>query len=163
MAVVDKYTNADIEAGKKGKSAFTTGSESIEVTETVEIAAGDDDGSVYRFFTSVPSTYIPYQVSVHNDAITGGTDYDLGLYETNSGAVVDKDILMDGQSMASARASTAGWNVGIASVDVADLGKTLGELSAQTDPDGSYDVALTANTVGTAGGTITIKAIFQQG
>lgn len=162
MAVVDKYTNADVEAGKKGASALVAGNQAVCIRETVEVAAGDDDGSVYRLFASVPSNYIPYEISVHNDAVTGGTDYDLGLYKANRGAVVDADVLMDGQSMASARAMTAGWNVGLQAVDVADGTKTLAELSGQTDPYASYDIALTANTVGTAAGTITVTAIFLQ-
>ena len=51
----------------------------------------------------------------------------------------------------------------MAAVDIADAGKTLGELSAQTNIDGAYDIALTANTVGSGVGTITTVATFIQG
>ena len=164
MAVEDKYVDADLAAGKKSVSLVTSGQKVVELVATEEIAAADDDGSVYRFFKSVPSTYVPTEITIMTDGITGGTDYDLGLYEVGAGeAVVDKDVLMDGQTMASALTRASGHQLGLQTVDIANAGQTLGELSGQTNVDGSYDIALTANTVGTAAGTITILARFAQG
>ena len=160
MAVEDKYTDENIVAGKKA-SALKTGSGTKVVTlvGTVSVAAGDDDGSVYRVFSNIPSSLVPVSVVVHNTAITAGTDYDFGLYEGNLGAVVDKDILADGISMASARTVATINNAGLTTIALGDI-KTLGELSAQTDVDSAYDLAFTANTVGTASGTIRVTATF---
>lgn len=162
MAVEDKYVDANLVAGKLAKSALSQGAETITMVATVEIAAADDNGSVYRFFKSVPANLIPLEITIACDAITSGTDYDLGLYKVD-GAVVDKDVLMDGQTLASALTRATGHQLGLQTVNIADAGKSLGELSAQTNPDLSYDIALTANTVGTAAGTVTIIAVFAQG
>ena len=162
MAVEDKYVNADLAAGKLAKAALSSGAEPIVIVATEEIAVADDDGSVYRFFKSVPSNYIPVEITIACDAITNGTDFDLGLYKVD-GAVIDKDVLMDGQTLATALTRATGHQLGLAAVNIADATKTLGELSAQTDVDGSYDIALTANAVGSAAGTVTIIAKFVQG
>ena len=164
MAVEDKYVNAELAAGKKGSSFATVGQKTITLVQTEEIATTDDDGSVYRFFKGVPSTYIPTEITIVCDAITGGTNYDLGLYEVGVGeAVVDKDVLMDGQTLATALTRATGHQLGLGIVDKADVTKTLGELSAQTNVSAAYDIALTANTVGSAAGTVTIIATFVQG
>ena len=65
--------------------------------------------------------------------------------------------------MASALTRATGHQLGLQTVDIANVGKTLAELSGQTDLDLSYDIALTANTVGTAAGTISVLAKFVQG
>lgn len=164
MAVEDKYVDADIVAGKLPKTVAALGTKVFAVASTVEIAAGDDDGSTYRLFKGVPSSYIPLEVTVMSDGVTGGTDYDLGLYEVGVGGdAVDADVLMDGQTLASALTRATGHQLGLGAVDIADAGSTLGELSGETDVSASYDVVLTGNTVGTAGGTVTVLALFAQG
>jgi len=160
MAVVDKYTDADIQAGKKGAPFKTAaGARPGTMIATVAVAAGDDDTSKYRLFADVPATYIPLEIQIHNTAITNGTDYDLGLYAINGGAVVEVDILADGISMASARTIATSNNAGMTSIVLGDI-KTLAQLSGQTKPDASYDIVLTANTVGTVDGTIRATATF---
>lgn len=164
MAVEDKYVEVNVAAGKLAKAALSSGAGLITMVATEEIAAADDNGSVYRLFKAVPSSYIPVQIDIVCDAITGGTDYDLGLYEVGvGGAAVDKDVLMDGQTLASALTRATGHQLGLQTVNAANATKTLGELSAQTDIDAAYDIALTANTVGTADGTVTVIAHFVQG
>lgn len=164
MAVEDKYVETQTAAGKLAKSIHTNGAELFTLVATEEIAVADDNGSVYRLFKSIPSNYIPVQIDIMTDGITGGTDYELGLYKVGvGGAAVDIDVLMGTQTMASALTRATGQGLGLAAVDIADIGKTLAELSAQTDPDVSYDIALTANTVGTAAGTISVIATFAQG
>lgn len=160
MAVEDKYVDADVEAGKRASALFAYGTDTVTGVGTVAVASGDDDGSVYRVFSGVPSSLVPIYIEIHNTAVTGGTDYDLGLYTVDSGAVVDADILADGISMGSARAIATSNNAGMTTIDIANGGQTLGTLSAQTDVDSAYDIALTANTVGTASGTIRVTATF---
>lgn len=162
MAIEDKYVQTEVVAGKKVASALVSGSNEIVMVATVEVAVADDDGSVYRLFKSIPSTYIPTEITIACDAITDGTDYDLGLYKVG-GVVVDKDVLMDGQTMASALTRATGHQLGLAAVNIDGVRKTLGVLSAQTDIYPAYDIALTANTVGSAAGTITVIAKFVQG
>lgn len=159
--MADTYVNAEIVAGKKTSALFTgAGTECVVLSETVAIAAADNDGDIFRVFANVPSSLVPLQITIHNTAITGGTDYDLGLYEVNSGAVVEVDILADGLDMSSARTIATANNAGMTSVVLGDGLEDLGELSGQTDVDAAYDIALTANTVGTAAGTIRVTAVF---
>lgn len=168
MAVEDKYVNANAEADKRVNPAFNgNGTETFTATAIVSVAAADDDGSVFRLFKSVNADFIPTSITITNSAITGGTDYELGLYETNGGAVVDLDILLGTTTMASARAEGAGIT-GLGAVALADTQKKLYELAGQTvgpggTKDPTFDIALTANTVGTVSGTIVVKATFVQG
>lgn len=163
MAVEDKYVNSDVVAGKKGKAARVSGDEERVMVATVEIAAADDDGSKYRMFKSIPSNFIPTEITIACDTITGGTDYELGIYKTNLGAVISKGLLMTNQTLATALTRATGHQLGLAAVDIANIYKTLGELSGQTDIDPAYDIVLTADTVGTAAGTVTVIAKFVQG
>lgn len=163
MAVEDKYVEANTAAGKKAKAAFSNGDKLVTMRAIVAVAAADDDGSKYRLFKGIPSNLIPRDICIHNGVVTGGTDYDLGLYKTNLGAAVEVDILADGISMGSAR-TMATWNsAGLTSVSYLNAGKTLAELSGQTDPDDAYDLVLTANTVGSGAETIVVTATFLQG
>lgn len=162
MAIVDKYVDANNEAGKLATALTTFGQDAIVAVATVAVVSGDDDTSVYRLFKSLPSNLVPVKITVQNTAVTGGTDYDLGIYKVN-GAVIDKDILADGVSMATARTIAVDNNVGMTTIAIADGVKTLQELAQTADAgnnDNSYDLALTANTVGTADGTIKVTAWF---
>jgi hypothetical protein len=164
MAVEDKYVNTETAAGKLARAALVSGAKTVTMIGTEEIAAADDDGSKYRFFKSVPSNYIPVQIDIMTDGITGGTDYELGLYKVGvGGAVVELDCLMGTQTLASALTRASGQGLGLAGVDIANVGKTLGELSGQTDVDSAYDIVLTGNTVGSGAGTVSIVATFVEG
>lgn len=163
MAVENKYTNADIVAGKKTRPyAAGGGAKVFTMLGTASVVAADDDGSIYRVFSSVPSNLIPIKLEIANTAITNGTDYDFGLYDVDGGAVVDKDILADGISMASARTIATSNNAGMTTITLVDL-KTLAELSAEASPPPAYDIAFTANTVGSADGTIRVLGFFVEG
>jgi len=161
MAVEDKYINQDIVDGKLGEAFAVSGVNSIVLTETFEVAVADDDGSIYRVFKGVSANVIPSSIVITNDAITDGTDYDLGIYITESGVVKDKDVLADGLDMSSARAEGSGTS-GLVTVDVADVKKRIFELAGDTTDieEIGYDIAFTANTVGSAAGTISVKATF---
>jgi hypothetical protein len=163
MAIENKYVDAQTVAGRKTDAAYTgSGSNEIVMVATFEIAAADDDGSVYRVFKDVPSTYIPTDITVVCDAITGGTSFDLGLYKTNLGAVINKNLLMSAQTLATALTRATGHQLGLANVNIANCKDTLGTLSAQTTIDPAYDLAVTGNTVGTAAGTVSVIARFVQ-
>lgn len=168
MAVEDKYVDANAEAGKLVRPAFNgNGVETFTATAIVDVAAADSDLSVFRLFKGITSDYIPTSITITNSAITLGTDYDLGLYETNGGAVVDKEVLAATIDVSSAVIEGAGVT-GLNAVALADTQKRLWELAGQTQGVGgtklpTFDIALTANTVGTVAGTIVVKATFVQG
>jgi hypothetical protein len=161
MAVENKYVDSSFVAGKKAP-AYTVGSggDSFSLVATFEVAVADDDGSIYRIFPNVPANAILTELSIACDAITNGTDWDAGLYKTNSGAVITKDVFMNGQTLASALTRATGHQLGLGALNVDAVKSTLATLSGQTNPDEAYDIALTANTVGSAAGTVSVFASF---
>jgi len=138
------------------------------LVETVEIAAADNDGDTYTMFP-VPLDARIDDLLVTHDAITGGTDYDAGFYQitdNNLGAAIDADILFDGQTLATARgvwtsllfAGTNAmdqsavkqlvWEIcGYASIEAARLANQTNQVY----------LVFTANTVGTATGTLSAR------
>lgn len=160
MAVVDKagsvnnLSSIDTPNTKVAQNV-TDGGKLRFVRDTVEIAAADDDGSKYRL-ARIPANAVIKSITIACDAITGGTDFDLGFYdipEVNSGAVIVADALMNGQTLASASRTIDGTS----NVGIADLHKKAWEIAALTTaPSKLFDVVLTGNTVGTAAGTVTL-------
>jgi len=169
MAVEDKYIDALIAAAKKTSAAYNDGAKTVTVIQTFEVAAADDNESVYRVAKAINPDLIPKRFLIYNDAITVGTDYDLGLYETTGedgvlGPVIDIDVFVNGASMASARARGSGLD-GLTAVAIADIKKTLWELAGHTQETKKvgYDIAFTGRVVGSAAGTIAILMEFVQG
>lgn len=123
---------------------------------TVEQGASDSNGSTYRL-ARVHSSWLVKSVRKYHDAITGGTSYDLGLYRTEAdgGAAVDVDAYATAASLASA--DTAGAELAFEARDVANVEKKVWQdAGLSSDPNLWYDLALTGNTVGSAGGTISL-------
>jgi len=166
MAVQDKYVNTNANNGDPFNSANVCGAPLIAMATTFEVAAADDDASIYRLFKSLPATLIPVQIYINNDAITAGTDYDLGFYKSESGVVIDKDSLADGADLSSAHAMGSELN-GLTALGAEYVGKNISEILntklTDTTKYETVDICLTANTVGTAAGTVSVRAIFVQG
>ncbi len=164
MVVEDKYADSDREAGNTTNPAFTYGAQPAIGIATISVAVADDDLSVYRMFSDVPGEWIPTKIDIKNEALSGGTDYDLGLYRTNRGAVINKNIFADALDMSSAANDTP--KNGLENItDLANLKKKIFEHAGHTTLtklDG-YDIALTANVVGAAAGEIVCIGYFIQG
>ena len=165
MAVEDKYAlvAANTE-GLKVNPAFINGNEQHGVVGIYEKATGDSDLSIIRFFR-VPSWVIPKELSLNNDAISGFTDANFGLYKPGAGGVaVDDNVFADAVSLASARGQGSDITL-LSAVDIADSQKRLWELAAQTadDNDAEFDIAMTMITAGSTAGTIVLKGNFLQG
>lgn len=126
-----------------------------------EIAAGDDDGSTLRI-CELPSNCRVKSIKIWNDAITGSTSWDVGIYRTteDGGAVVDADLFASAVDIAAGLTGTelrfeAGTTAPIDYVEyklwqIADLGAA----THATDPGYNWDLVATANTIGSAAGTI---------
>lgn len=158
MTVENKYVDAAVAGGEVGAGFATQGRSVKCMRKTFEVAAADDDGSIYRLFKNVNPHIVPVKIDVANDAITNGTDYDLGLYETNGGVEVDKDVLADGLNLSSAHIHGAEIS-GMSAVNIDKAEKALFELAGKVIGalKGGFDICLTANTVGTVAGTITVS------
>ena len=128
--------------------------------ETVEVAAADSDASVYRMM-QIPSNAVILRMEPLNDAITGGTSYDIGLYHTKSkgGAAVDANLFATVIDMAVAR--TLPFDVMFETLDINKVGKQLWELLGLTaDPQVIYEICFTANTVGSSAGTLSMRVFW---
>lgn len=127
---------------------------------TVETAAADDDGSVYRF-VRVPSNARIKSIKVFCDAITSGTVFDCGLYSTadDGGAVVDADCYATNVDLSTA--ITTGTEIAFEARDIANAEKRVWEDGALTsDSFKYYDICLTGDTVGSAAGTLTLQVDY---
>lgn len=153
MAVQDKYVNSDLAAGRFASPYNQSGFVEGVINQAVDVAVADDDGSIYRL-GRIRSSDVPARSQIACQAITNGTDYDLGVYKAGvGGAVVSKDVFMNGQTMASASITING----LSALTGANFGKQLWEILGLTsDPQIEYDLVLTANTVGSAAGRINV-------
>lgn len=167
MAVLDKYVNADVVAQKAPDAHANAGSLTWTMASSFEVAADDDDGSIYRIIRAIEWNLIVLEAKILNDVITGGIDYDLGLYRTLTdgigGEVLDADALAAAMDMAVIGTRLAPKD-GLSAIDIADQSKRLLELAGQTIEvhDQNYDIAFTANTVGSIAGTIAYQLTFLQ-
>lgn len=161
MAVVNtkstQITNEDATPVVLNKT-YVTGGRLYEDTATLEIAAADSDTSVYRFVRVFSSDRIS-SVEVACDAITGGTSFDIGVFDIadNGGAVVDADIFASAVDLSSALAWTdKTYEADATKIDVCDA-QLWSRLGLTADPKKWYDICLYANTVGTAAGTVSLR------
>ncbi len=164
MAVEDKYVNTNVVAGKLANPAIMGGAQVFAFVATFEVAIADDDGSIYRIGKALQPNLIPIEITIACDAITSGTDWDVGLYKTDLGAVISANVFGDAIDLSSAL-TWATAKTGLISVDPANIIKKLYEHAGDdvTDYQRGYDLALTANTVGSAAGTVSVICVFIQG
>lgn len=161
----NKYVNTTREAGGKAMGGAGFPGQVLTLVGTYEKEAADNDTSVLRLGT-VPATAIPLSHSfIGNDALSGATDVDIGVYKQSSdtvdGAVVDKDCLSDGLNIAAGNALGSEIRA-FQAVGLDEFGQDLRTLAGGTVGDGNdfYDVAITGNTFGTATGTISWELNF---
>jgi hypothetical protein len=133
--------------------------------ETYAVAAADDDADVIRFFRVNAQDRI-LSIKIFNDAITAGTDYDVGIYAINAGAVVDADCYADGLDLSSA--STTGVEARFNDTTTANINlakqAVWEDAGVATDPGNiQYDLCLTANAIGSSAGDITIQIQYPSG
>ncbi len=165
MAVVNTkstaITNADATPKVANNSYIENGKMRVSVG-TVEVAAADDDASVFRF-VRIPSGARVHSIRVFCDALTSGTSFDCGIYKNSAdgGAVVDVDSFASAVDLSTA--ITAGTEIRFEAADIAQIEKRMFEqagVALAADPFLEYDICLTANTIGSAAGTISLAVIW---
>lgn len=132
----------------------------MESVATVETAAADDDGSVYRM-VRVPWNARISTIEVASDAVTAGTAFDIGVYQTagNGGAAVDDDVFASALDLSSASAFTDRTYEATAT-NISKVEQELWQLLGLTEADvigRDYDICLTGDTVGSAAVTISLR------
>lgn len=163
MSVINDYVNADVAAGKKAVALLSQGAELIVMIESFEVAAADDNNSVYRVFKNVNPFYVPIKLDISCDAITGMSDVNVGLYKNleQGGAVIDDNVFGDAIDLSSAVTRTVPKD-GLKDVDLANAEKTIWELAGDTldEHDLGYDICLTAIAAASTAGTILVVGHF---
>lgn len=136
--------------------ALTAGGRLRETAVVVEVAAADADGKVLRL-CRVHSSWRISQIMVANDAITAGTAYDLGLYNIEDGAAVDDDLFASAVDLSSASGyRDLAYEAAATAIDKAEKPLWQRIANVTEDPGIYYDLCLTADTVGSADGTIAV-------
>lgn len=143
----------------KPQPAILSGADLRSIVGTVEIAAADDDTSVYRI-CRVHSSWCIQSIRAFCDAITGGTDYDVGLYQTaeNGGAVVLVNAYADTITLATA---LNGLEVAYENRNIDKIeNRVWQDAGLSADPNRFYDLCFTGATVGTGAGTLSAQVVF---
>ena len=142
--------------GSLDKNNFQlNGARSRIIVDTIAKATTDGDASVFYLGAPLPSNAVIHRIQLDFDAITGATDVDLGFYETVSAgaAVIVKDCLLDGQSLATASKGVDAFT----KPAIENKHKQLWEIAGITaDPKKLFQPAITFNTAGSAAGDIRI-------
>lgn len=170
MANNDSTIVANLEATPNVMAdASELGGKQRALVATYEVLAADSDGDTYTMFPVSLDARVD-DLQVVNDAITGGTDYDVGFYsitDNDLGAVISTgDNLVDGQSMATARnVWTSLLFLGTNAMDQSAVAQKVWQICGYASLDAARDanqtnqvyLVVTANTVGTATGTLSVK------
>lgn len=148
-------TNHKSVGGTKNPTTATEGNLRVS-SATYAVAAADNDGDIYCM-VPIRSNWSLKAIRVYNDAVTGGTSYDLGIYTTAATpVVVDADAYASAIDMSSARTS-APLDAAFQARNITAINnKVWQDAGLSADSGAWYWLALTANTVGTAAGDITI-------
>lgn len=166
MAVVNAFVtgNAEAVAVDTGVAARFSGGVVKAIPFSFEVAAADDDGSVYRIGRMSPRAII-LSIQLLSDAIANATDYEIGFYKalTLDGSAVDIDCLLGSTDINAGNAALAEVFVPTISNYGKEAYLLAGVAAADAEKYGSFDLAITANTVGTAAGTISGLVLFIDG
>lgn len=132
-----------------------------------ELAAADSDASIFRCFPSLSAYAIPLKIYVANDAVTAGTDWDVGIYTSGvGGAVIASKVnyFADALDLSTAHASINPKTAldGMKDLDIDNLYKRLFEHAGHTtiNKSATYDICLTANTIGSSTGTVVVELTY---
>lgn len=168
MAVRNEYvdSNLAVAVDKKADSLALAACGLYVGISTFEIAAADDNASIFRLFKGIDPHLIPVSLRVACDALTGCNDVDFGFYDSlaEGGLEIDKDILADGIDISAGYSRILALDA-LVTVDIANAKKRIFELCTHTLSTRriSYDLAMTANTIGSGAGTVTVIGLFAQG
>lgn len=132
---------------------------SLHAIGVIAKAASDNDTSVFRA-VRVPSNARIVAINRANTAITAGTSYQIGVYQTaaNGGAAVSAGLFAATQDLSTASTGTPSRYLASA---VTTGEQRLWELLGLTaDPQRDYDICFTGVTAGTGAGTLLLEVTY---
>lgn len=142
------------QAAYPNDAAFSTGKKPKIIRATLNIVNGTAvSGDVIRLAKGLSfAAKVMIKVPTATSAIAGMTDVDFGFYKSNAGAVIDADILVDGQSFAA--------SVAVKELIGANAYKSVGQHLSKNNSDeyaGGVDLAATLNATPSASGTVPLE------
>ena len=158
MAVVTTKGSINIEGLNASPVVLNSklfNSPALRQVETVAVAADNDNTSTYTIARVPSNAVLSNQSEIENDAITGGTDFNVGFYEID-GTVIDDNALLDALDLSSATTTKL-----LSGVDKNTRGNQVWQLAGlASDPKTLIDIVLTSVTVGTAAGDVTMETFY---
>lgn len=173
MAVEDKYVHPNVvtstdKVSESVDSIWAKGKKVMVAHASFTKAAADSNLSVYRLFRDLSPSIQIQQIWVGNAAITGGTSYSLGIYESGVGKlIVGGSLALSGvMDLSTAHATMAPGTAlnGLAGIALTDFNKKLFEMAGHTEATKkkSYDICLLATTAGGGAGQINVMMLYGQ-
>ena len=161
MGVVNAYVthNASSKAIDVDIAARCLGGVVKCVPFSFEVAAADDNASIYRFIKGISPRAIPLSLKLYSDATAGISDVQFGTYKSLElgGTVIDVDALVQSVDITAGKAVLTEMLIP-AGLAIDEVGKDLLTLSGVADADkvkyGGIDIAMTTPTGASAAGTI---------
>jgi len=156
-------------------AAEVTGVPQYAVTKVIAIAATDDDTSKF-LIAELPAEVVIDEITLESPAITAGTAYDVGIYNTD-GSVVDADVFAANLDMSNVTGLPTGptgdpIRQAMTALALTDVNKKLWELAGhvnkpfpatgETHKKTKYRIVLTADTIGSAAGTIVARIKYRK-
>jgi hypothetical protein len=139
MAVIEGYgTGYKNPTSPHAIAGVLRAAEVRRINSVIQITTGDSANSIHRV-GSAPSDAIIDPRSRYYHEATGLTDFDVGIYHPNGGAVISADCLVNGDDV-----SAAGDESVLKSVATANLNKRLWEIAGlSSNPGGELDIVAT--------------------
>ena len=148
----------------KTAPANNSGAKVSVITALVNITATDLANSTWKIARVASATSI-HQIYIDCTAITGGTDFSLGLYNVSNDTSVAPTAIDPALFASTLNFATAQRNInGLTGISVANVGKYLWELTGLSlieNPNKLYDIVLKANTIGTTAGSVSFKIEYK--
>lgn len=160
MAVENIYADSDLEAGKKGNAAKSSGAGVRKFIDTYEVVSGASNASIYMFAKGLNPNIVITDIRLSHDAFGASGVADIGLYKAGTFTAKDDDVFASAIDI-----SSAGLRVdGMENLNIADLTKKLYEHAGDSSPEGSYDLGIILDNVGgTGAGTLTLEVEYIEG
>lgn len=130
----------------------------------IAVTNGDSIASIYRFGEIPADAIIDPSSLLWTAALTGVSDFDIGLRYPNGGAVILADCIVNGQTLASATSVTLAAATGSGIATPANQLKRAWELAGLAkNPGGNLEVYGTANAAATASGVANLFLRYFKG
>lgn len=171
MALINEPANS---YGHPQSAVEFSGARMCEVTRIITIATGDNNASVY-LVAEVPDQAVLESITLEGAAITGGTSFDVGLYDEKGNVIGTGNQLasaLDMSSVAGLPTGPAGSPIrqAMTAVGVANVTKKVLELAGhvnkafpatgETQRRAKYRIGLKATTKGAGSGTLVARTTY---